>query len=512
MTEPTATSAASSAAALSTAPVPPAATDAATLHRSLAAGVAWTAAARSLGQAVAWASTFVVARLLNPDAYGVVGMATVYINLLQMLAELGLGSAIVARRDMTRQTAAQLHTIAAGVGVLGALLGVATANLVGRFYGEPRLPAVLSALSATFVIQSLRTVPWALLQRDLRFKRLAGYDAVQTIVLALATVGLAIAGFGYWTLVGAQIISAVLSTGLALGRHPIGFARPDWASLRPTLVLGGDLVAQRIAWYAYSNSDVMVAGRILGPGPLGLYTMAFTLAQTATSKIGAMLFGLTGPVFARMQDDRAQLSATLMRLTELLVLVVAPLTTGLALVAPEFVRLVMGAQWTPMIPALQLLSAYAAWNVAGVLPNQVLPVIGAARSATWFTGLQLVVMPIAFFVGARTGGVTGLAVAWVTVHPVLAFAMLTWTLRVIGIPTRHFLWTVLWPAASACLVMAGAVSAVRALLAAHIPMVVLLVAEIMAGALAYGGTLLLLHRERLTEAVRAVRRLRSGQA
>src|SRR3989442_1121275 len=171
------------------------------------------------------------------------------------------------------------------LGLASFLASCAMAIPLGRFFRAPQLPLVVAALSTTFVLSSLKTVPLALLQRDFRFKALALVDTSQTLVLAVSMIGFALAGFRYWTLVLGGLLGALISTGAILKlRHP-AFAWPRFRSLKPAMALSSRLIITRLSWYAYSNADFLVAGRVLGKAALGFYDFGWTLANVPVEKV-----------------------------------------------------------------------------------------------------------------------------------------------------------------------------------------------------------------------------------
>jgi len=479
------------------------------LDRSLAQGTAWTVAMKAIGQSAAWLSTLVVARLLSPSDYGIFGMATLYLGLLQLLSEFGIGAAIVAQEEVDPEDASQLNTVAVSIGLAGAALLCATSPLVAWFFKTPRLVLVLIAMSGTFVISSLRTVPWALLQRDLRFKRLAIYDVIQSVVLAAASIALAAAGFGYWTLVLAALMSAVLSVALTLWHHPTPFARPNFGRVRDTLTLGGDVLVQRISWYGYSNADFLIAGRVLGQHALGSYTLAWTLANIPIDKLAGTILQVTPGVFARARSDVRELQRYLLRITEFLMLVIAPITVGMALVAPVFVHAILGLHWEPIIPALQVLSVYATVRVMMPLFSQVLLVQGLQRYATRVNVVLVIFMPPVFFFGSHWG-ITGISLGWVLVYPVIAVTLMRRALRSVELTARALFRASVWPTLLGCGVMAIVVLFVRLTVPHTWTAMEALPLEILSGAATYVSVLLRFHGTRMRDLLSVLRTMRGG--
>ena len=151
------------------------------LDHVLVRGVAWTAAVKWLTQVVTWGMTVVVARLLAPSDYGLVGMATIYITLFTLFSEFGIGTAVVTLQDLTEDQVSQLNTLSLFLGLLGFIISAAAAIPLGRFFRAPNLPLVVIVLSCGFIVSGIRTVPYSLLQKELRFKLLAVIEGLQGV-------------------------------------------------------------------------------------------------------------------------------------------------------------------------------------------------------------------------------------------------------------------------------------------------------------------------------------------
>jgi PST family polysaccharide transporter len=188
------------------------------LRKSFVHSVAWTAGVRWGGQLVAWVATLAVARILSPDDFGLVSMASVYLGIVSLVSEFGIGTAIVTLRQMPPAQLAQLNLAAVFVGLAAFGVSCLVALPMGSFYHAPDLPPVVIVMSVGFIIGAFRSVPYALLQRDMSFKRLALVEGAQSLLLSGTSVVLALLGFRYWTLVIGSLLSAALSTGLTLMR------------------------------------------------------------------------------------------------------------------------------------------------------------------------------------------------------------------------------------------------------------------------------------------------------
>jgi PST family polysaccharide transporter len=477
--------------------------------RSLASGVVWTAGAKWAAQVLSWASTLVVARLLTPADYGLIGMATVYLGLVQLVSEFGLGAAIVQKGDLTTSQIARINTLSLmiGVGLFG--LSALVAGLLASFFGEPAVKWVVMALATTYVITSLQVVPNGLLARDLRFRRLATIEAADALVVTAVTLALALAGARYWSLVIGSIAGRVAGTVqfLLARRHPMAWPR-RLADLKRVLTFGWQVVVSRLSWYAYSNADFLVIGRLLGKVALGAYSFGWNIASIPAEKISAVMGRVTMPVFAQVQNDPAALTRYLVRLSEVLVFVVLPASIGMTLIAPDFVRFVLGEHWVAAIIPLQLLSAHVTVRCVNGLFSQALLAMGDTRRSMQIGLVQVAVMPALFVVGAKLGGAPGVAVAWLIGHPIITFTMLVrYVARRVEMSLR-MLADALWPAAACTLVMAAVVTIVRVLLLSGADTGVRLAGGVAAGAATYPLVMLAFFRPRVQRIAGALRQLR----
>ncbi|MBC7790327.1 MAG: lipopolysaccharide biosynthesis protein [Anaerolineae bacterium] len=479
-------------------PPPPAPADggaASKLDGALVRGLAWTGGVKWLSQMASWASTLIVARLLIPEDYGLVGMATVYLGLVTMLSEFGIGAAIVRLRSLTNEQIAQINSLAVLFGVGAFLLSCIVAFPLALFFDAPQLRWVITAMSTTFLITSFRIVPQSLLQRELRFKRLAVLDGIQSLSLAAATVTFAALGFRYWTLVLGGILSAIMSTSLVVYNRPHGFARPRLASIREAVGFSGHIIVQRLTWYVYSNADFFIAGKILGKAALGAYTVAWTMANTPIEKITALVVRVTPAVFSSVQHDKAALRRYLVALTEGLALLTFPATVGLALMADGVVLLALGEKWRAMIMPLQLLALYASVRSITPLLPHVLNVTGDSRFGARNSMLAALVLPFGFYLGSRWGTV-GIAAAWMVAHPTVIIPLYWKVLKRIELSPGRYL-RALWPAVSGSVVMAAAVIALRTFVPTDAHLLVRVLIPVAGGAVAYALVIVTMHRERL---------------
>lgn len=442
-------------------------------------------------QLFTWLATFTVARLLTPADFGLVAIAYLCVGIIVEINGALIGWAVVNLHDLTEAQIGQLNTLVALLGIAAFSLTCIFAHAIGIFFRMPRMPMILFWMSIIFLLTAVKTVPGALLQRDCDFKSLATIEAFAYLAYAVCTVVLAVLGAGYWSLVAGLVAMAAVSAWLTLRVRRHRFAWPRIETLRYPLHFGTHMLVSSVAWYIYSNSDFMAAGRMLGQTALGAYTFAWTLASAPVDKAGKLVNRVMPSFFAAAHKENAALRSYLLTLSEVVSVAVLPMSVGMAIVADQFLHVVLGAKWGVAVGPLRILLGYA---VIRALTNITGPLLNAKQQTKftmWMNIAAAVYFPIGFLLGARWG-TSGIATTWVLLYPVLAIPLFRRTFQEIELSSLVFLRT-LWPAVSCGFLMAAALLVAREFLPADWPELVRLLLEIVVGICVYGCSLLLLH-------------------
>ena len=300
------------------------------------------------------------------------------------------------------------------------------------------LPAVVIALSVTLVILSFRSVPYSLLQNELRFKLLALLDGAQTVISACSMIVFALLGLRYWTLVLGAVLAATLSTTFTLIFRHHRFAWPRFRSLGHVITFSWHIVSARVLFFLYSSADIFVAGKVLGNVVVGAYSFASTLATMLPEKISSLLGCVTPSIFASVQTEASALRRYVLSLTEGIALITFPATLGIAAVAEHFVLAALGEKWRVIVGPLQVLAAYAGFRSLSPLMGQVLNHVGETRFAMRVQLLAVILFPLAFYEATHWGAV-GIAVVWVVIHPLVSLPVFWRAFQKIELSVRQYL-------------------------------------------------------------------------
>ena len=467
---------------------------------------------RWLAQAISWVGTLIAARILLPGDYGLVAMAMLPIGLVRMVEDFGLDAVLVQDRRIEGALQAQLAGFALLLGAGLALVFLALAHPIAGFFNEPSVEQVMRWLSLLLIFDSLQIVPRALLQRELAFRRLALLTLIQVCVTQGALVYAAMSGLGYRSLVINTLAGGFIVTVLLLWWRPYPVRLPrDFKAIAAPITQGWRLLVSRAAWYAYTNTDQTIVGRMLGKDSLGAYSFAVTFANLPVQEITSVASRVVPGVFTEVQHDRPLLRRYFLTLTEAIAFLALPAAAGIALTADVLVAVALGPQWTAVVAPLRILSFAAAFTAAQVLVSHVLMWTGRFRANMWCSVLAAAVLPLAFLFGAEFG-LAGVAWAWALALPVVNLPAMFIAFRALGIGFPQWLRALL-PAVLCTAIMAGGVLAARAVVPeVGLPNFVRLGALIGAGVATYVAAVLLAYRKRVWEFIAVVRGSSAGAA
>ena len=334
----------------------------AALEQAARRGVRWTTGSMLTTTVAQLTTLAVVGRLLSPVEFGLMGIVTVFMALGQAIADLGTSNAVVQRPDITDEVVSSLFWLNA---VAGCLLGLALASLapsLAVFYAEPGLRHLTYIMSAVFPITALGQQSYLLLQRDLRFRQIGTIEMLGALANLLTAVVMALMGGGVLALGGGVVAGAGVRAALFLSSNAKRWwPRCHFAIREVTQFADFGLyqMGERAANYVSSNIDAVLIGTLLGARPLGLYNMACNLTTKPIMLINPAVTRVAFPVFSRMHHDLPSLRRAYLRVLQLLSLVTVPLMTGMAIVAPRAVPVVLGEQWAGSVRAVQIMAVAA---------------------------------------------------------------------------------------------------------------------------------------------------------
>ena len=430
--------------------------------------------ARIIAQAANFAfrigSIMIMARLLDPKDFGLVGMVTAFTGVLNLFRDFGLSTATVQREHVSDEELSTLFWINVLVGALLACCALVFSPLVVKIYHEPRLLGVTMVLSLGFLFNALGVQHSALLQRNLRFTALSVINVAALVASTLVAMALAKMGFGYWALV-AQTVAYPLATTIAV------WIAAAWAPGRPRygeqirsmMKFGGTLTLNGLVVYIGYNMDKVLLGRYWGAEDLGLYGRAYQLISIPTDNLNQSVGEVAFSALSRVQNDRPRLRNYFLKGYSLVLAMTIPITILCALFADDLILVLLGPKWNSAVPIFRLL---APTILIFAMINPLAWLMFALGMVGRSLRVALVLAPVVmcgYLAGlhywARIGmhnGPEGVALGYSAIMVLWVIPHIAWCVKDTGVSLRDILVTVSRP------LLSGLVGAVLALGVHHL--------------------------------------------
>lgn len=451
--------------------------------------IAWTGASRYAGQLFRWASTFLVARLLSPEDYGLIGMTALFSGVVALLAEFGVSASVIKMRDLDDLQLAQLNGLAVLLGAFAMLVGCVSAWPIAWFFHRKELLSIVAVSSLGFLLTSVQTVPSALLQRATNFRAIAGIEFAGALLLASLTLAMAATGFGYWALVIPTLAVGLMNSWRFWLRVRVGFSWPQIDQVREAYRYSIWVLTGRLSGYFSSNADVMIVGRLFGSTDLGAYSLAWDLANTPNDQINGLIARVSAPYYSELQHDRREGFRLFALMLEGVSFLSLPLVFGMAAVAPEFVAFALGPKWDGAVTILQLLCLVAALRVSTILINPLMAMMGDAKYQARVSFVSLFLMPPLQILGGSLYGMPGIAIAWLIGYPLVMAALFRRVAKQFSVSAWSIVYA-LAPATLSCGAMVAVVLGVKWYLPLDLGLATRFALLVLAGALVYATMIL----------------------
>ncbi len=371
-------------------------------------------------------SLMVLARLLEPKDFGLVAMVTAVTGIFDLFKTAGLSIVTIQRSEISDEQVSTLFWVNVGVGGLLAVLTFAMAPALAAFYREPRLFWIAFALAFGFLVNAAGVQHSALLQRQMRFGTLAAIDMACLLAYAAVGIGMALSGFGYWSLVGMTLIVPAVSTACVwlLARWIPGRPRRG-VGIRSMLKFGGTVTLDSLVTYIGYNAEKVLLGRFWGTEALGIYGRAYQLVNLPTRNLNSAIGGVAYSALSRLQEDPQRFKAYFLKGYSLVLAMTVPITIGCSLLAGDLVLVVLGPKWRDAIPLLRLL-APTILAFALIDPFSWLLVAMGRVVRSLKIGLMIAPLVIAAYLVGLPHGPKGVAVGYSAMMTVLILPVIAW--------------------------------------------------------------------------------------
>lgn len=298
----------------------------------------------------------ILARLLFPEQFGLIGMMTIFMAVAQSFFDSGFGAALIQKREVTATETSSVFYFNIFVGLLAAGLLCLFAPWIADFYNQPILTPLTRALSLTIVINSFGMIQNTILAKQINFKVLTKINLTATILSGIIGVSMAVWGYGVWSLVLQQISKTAIHNILLWFMNSW---RPkmiiSFKSLRELFAFGSKLLASGLLNQIFDNIYLLVIGKLFSATDLGFYTRAKSLEEIPSRSLAGMVGQVTFPVFSTIKEDQLRLKRVLKKAITAMAIINFPMMIGMALIARPLVMVLLTEKWAESINYLQLL-------------------------------------------------------------------------------------------------------------------------------------------------------------
>ncbi|HEY81277.1 MAG TPA: lipopolysaccharide biosynthesis protein [Caldilineae bacterium] len=405
-------------------------------RKQVTSSAAWVGLSTAIIKVLSFITiTLVLAQVLNPSDFGLVGMAWLAINAFDFLRELGVTAALVYRQGEDEDVAADVAYIALAVtSVIIYILVFTTAPYIERFFSDSQgLTQILRVLALTMLINAVGQVPYTLMAKNLDFRNKAVPEIMAGVSNSIVAITLALTGFGVWALVGGYITDSILRNSLVwlftTWRPRWRFQRTIW---REMFDYGKHVVSSRVLIFGITNIDDAMIGRVLGSSALGFYTLAYRLSNLPATHMTKLVSNVMFPAFSKIQKDRERIRRIFFQTIHAIGLLAAPISIATIVLGPTFVHEYYLGRWDEAIVAMQWLTVY---GFARAIAANMGPIMRAMGKPQWLSTLALwrfTTMVLFLYPAILWKGIVGVSILSAVVA-VVDFGIAAWiTNRLIG--------------------------------------------------------------------------------
>ena len=412
----------------------------------VASGLGWVATVSYSNKLLQFLTLLVLAKLLEPEDFGLVAVASVVINLLYLCKDLGIGQALIYQQDDSDTGISTAIILVTAVNGVLFLLAAAFSPLVARFYDEPSLTPILIILASNLIWMGLRSAPEAKLRKNLEFRKLVVPQVVPMFAASSIAILMAFQGFGVWSLVARSQIMNILAALLIF----------RYADVRPSLRFDRDRARQLFSYgkfiigtsvfiVLFYNIDKLFISRWGGIAVLGFYTLAMRIASLPVSELSHIICNVMFPVLSGLEGQPEKLRDTFRKMIRYNILLSVPMTLGILAFVPPLVLIVYGEKWAPMNAPLQLLAIYSLFRAASSLIHETFKATGVPYLMQRFMILRLAILIVAGAPAMYYFGLNVFCLAMAAMNCVVTITEMFVITKRMQIPISEFVRPVLLP-------------------------------------------------------------------
>lgn len=409
------------------------------LRRDVVRGVGWAFLSSSSVRAMQVLTTLVLAKLLQPRDFGIFALSSLIINAATVFRDVGFAQVVIYRQNDIQKTAGTALTLSLMSSlVLAVLLGIC-APFLSRAFSSSEITVPIRVMCIGLLISGMASVPSAILDKYLKFRKRAIPEILSAVAYALASLVLAKVGFGAWSLIIGWLAMSVVNTTaiwwICPKRPSISF---DSYEARVIVAYGKHLMVASLATFAFFQIDNASIGKWLGMTALGFYSMAFTICNLPATNLAHIVQRVMFPTYSQLQENTLEMSAIYLKTVRYIALASFPAAAAIFVLAGSVIRILYHSKWIPAIPLFGILAIYGAIRSIGSTANAVFMSTGRPNLSQQVSLLQIGIVTPFLYPVVVCVGIKGVAILFTAAYTMAAVFALGHVFRILGLNVRSF--------------------------------------------------------------------------
>ena len=406
----------------------------------------WVFSLRMINRVLGLVRTIVLARLLAPEDFGLLGIAMLSVSTVETFSQTGFQAAIVQKKENVASYLDTAWTASALRGLILFLLLFLFAPFIAKFFNSPQATLVIKVIAISILFDGFSNIGIILFQKDLDFKRQFYFEFTATVVNLSVSISLAIILRNIWALVAGGIAANLVRLVMSYIIHPY---RPKIAinqdKLKEMFVFGRWIFISSIILFLCTHGDDIYVGKLFGIAALGIYQMAYNLSNLATTEISHLISRVTFPAYSKLQNEIPRLREAFLRVLKITAFFAFPISGCILLFSSEFTRIFLGEKWLEIVPILNILVIAAAFRSIAATTGPVIRGVGNPKIDTFWQITRLIFLAAFIYPFSAFWGIKGPAIAVLISILAPTFGLLVDVKKIIMCNHIKFLNTILLP-------------------------------------------------------------------
>ena len=418
------------------------------INRRMAKGASWMVGLRFFNRGVGFIGTLILARLLVPEDFGLVAMATVFFAFLVSISNFSVHILLVQKTEIDTADMDSAWSLQVVVGAVQSLVLLLLAAPVAKFYQEPRLVEIMLVLALIALLKGCKNIGVVMFQRNMDFSKDFLLMAAQKLVMFGVTLSAALILRTYWALILGMLSGAVVECGLSYVMHP---HRPRWCRSRWREIIRFSrwILINNVLNFIANRGPDLILGRLIGARAVGLFSVGYEVAMLPSTELVAPINRAILPGYSRLRETEGGLQKGYLDVIGMITLLVLPAGIGIAATVDILVPLLLGDKWLATVPIIYYLAIAGAIGSSFANGGSVFLALGKPHITTIIHSIRISILVPGVFLGTNYGGVGGVAVAYLGVIAIMTVITLTLVLRLLKLPVWRYLGTVYRPVLAA---------------------------------------------------------------